>query len=356
MFYQWNLGVEYQATRSLLTRVAYAGSHATHLWSILALNPTWNSGPNKGQRIYSPVYATEQIGETNTRANSRYNSLQLSAEQRAAKGLTILANYTWSKSLDDEPYNQSSTSGGPNYVLPIYEPNFRRLDDGPSDFDHRNVSSIPYVYNLPRLGQARRAIREFTNGWQTSGIFQFRSGDPLTILSGQANNSGTGQSGGGAGSGDRAVMTGSPFGGSACPAGSICKSYLNPASFANNAVGTYGTFVKGSLVGPQYADWDVSAVKEFAFTERLNLQFRAEFFNVLNHTNFSDPANTIGTTLGQITGAADPRIGQLSLKLVFCERYANAILWMSGLGMILKSWDVTEKKTYRDGGLLYRSK
>ena len=179
--------------------------------------------------------------------NASYNSLQLSAEQRMRYGLTMLANYTWSKAIDNSPYNQSSTAiaSGNSYVLPIYEPNFKRLDHGPSDFDHRNVTSISFVYILPKVMQdAPGALRYVINGWQTSGLFQTRSGDPLTVSASSNNSSGSGQSR------DRAVfLGGNAYGGSACPATAHCKNWLNAASFSANAAGTYGNIVKGSFVG-----------------------------------------------------------------------------------------------------------
>jgi hypothetical protein len=142
----------------------------------------------------------------------------------------------------------------------------------------------------------------------------------MTIVASSSNVDGSGQNR------DRAIQTGSAYGGSACAAGTHCKSYLNPASFANPTVaGTFGTFVKGSLVGPQYADWDTSIARKFPFNERTYLQFRAEYFNVLNHTNFGDPNSTVNGTFGQITSTSpqngnytnDPRIAQFSLKLIF---------------------------------------
>jgi hypothetical protein len=101
---------------------------------------------------------------------------------------------------------------------------------------------------------------------------------------------------------------------------------LNPASFANPTVpGTFGTVQKGALVGPQYVDWDASLARKFNLNERTFLQFRAEYFNLPNHTNFGDPNSTNNSTFGQITSTTpqnaditnDPRIAQLSLKLVF---------------------------------------
>jgi hypothetical protein len=179
---------------------------------------------------------------------------------------------------------------------------------------------MSYVYVIPKfLADAPAVVRYVLNGWETSGLFRFSSGDPLTIFSSAANNSGSGQQR------DRAVQTGFAYGGTACAQGTVCKSWLNPASFTNNPVGTFGTVKKGAFVGPQYTDWDASLTKNFSFTERTYLQFRAEYFNLLNHTNFGDPGTTTNSTFGRITSTSpqnanftnDPRIAQLSLKLVF---------------------------------------
>lgn len=121
------------------------------------------------------------------------------------------------------------------------------------------------------------------------------------------------------------MLVGNPYGGNACGSTTACKSYLNPASFQKNTPGTYGNIRKGSLVGQRYTDWDVSLARNFNFTERPYLQFRAEYFNMVNHTNFGDPGTTNSASIGRITdttpqnGASPnhPRIGQLSLKLIF---------------------------------------
>jgi hypothetical protein len=171
-----------------------------------------------------------------------------------------------------------------------------------------------------------RLVRYLVNDWQASGLFQSRSGDPLTVASSSNNSSGSGQNR------DRAVLIGNPYGGSACPATAHCKSFLNPASFQNNSAPStasptpnYGSIVKGSFVGPHYTDVDMSIARSFPFTESAALQFRAEYFNLFNHTNFGDPGTTLGGSFGQITGttpqngaaANDPRIAQFSLKLLF---------------------------------------
>ncbi len=303
----WNLALEHQVTTSALLRVAYVGSHGSHLWFPLELNPVQN-----GQRVYAPVYS-QPITEVNYGGDSSYHSLQASFEQRFHHGMSILGNYTWSKALDNLPWNAAVTAigSGNSYVMPTYVPNYQRLDYGPSDFDHRNVFSLSYVWHLPQM-HGGNALRYIVNGWQTNGIFQYRSGDPLTIVSGSNNNSGTGQNR------DRAVKVGDPYGPGACAGVTTpCVGFLNPASFQVNAPGTFGDVVKGSVVGPAYADWDVSLMRHFNFTERWSAEFRAEYFNVLNHPNFADPGTTTGGSLGRITGSFDPRIGQLSLKVFF---------------------------------------
>jgi Carboxypeptidase regulatory-like domain len=329
--YSWNLAVEQQMTNNLLTRLAYVGSHSSHQWTPVELNPTLNADavsvtdPNYNRRIYNKVGCTscytQPITEANMGGNGSYHSLQASVEQHMRSGLTVLANYTWSKAIDNTPYNQSSTAiaSGNSYVLPIYEPNFKRLDRGPSDFDRRNVASISYVYAFPNMKDGPGAVRFLINNWQTSGLFQTHSGSPLTISSNSSNASGSAQTR------DRAVLVGNPYGGNACGTTTPCRSFLNPLSFQNNATGTYGNIVKGSFVGPRYTNIDMSLARNFPFGERVALQFRAEYFNLFNHTNFGDPGTTNNSSFGRITGttpqnganANDPRIAQLSLKLNF---------------------------------------
>jgi hypothetical protein len=335
--YDWNLTVEQQLSSSLSLRAAYVAEHSSHEWNPLELNPTVG-----GTRVYNQpgCAATNScypgtITAANTGGNTNYNSLQFSAEQRVRYGLTMLFNYTWSKALNNLPWNAAATSIGNNnsFVYPITAPNFKSLDYGPADFDHRNVTALSYVYAAPEFLQAAPGVvRYILNDWSTSGLFQYRSGDPLTILSGQANNSGFGQQR------DRAVKTGAAYGGAACPTSVNCRNYLSPAGFTINAPGTAGSVVKGSFVGPHYVDWDGSLARKFPIKERTSLEFRAEYFNLLNHTNLGDPATTCGNpivgstactgTFGRITSTSpqnwagtapqnDPRIAQLSLKLDF---------------------------------------
>jgi hypothetical protein len=342
--YVWNIAIEQQFTSSLASRIAYVGSHGSHNFESIDINPTFNSITNAGEGgiaanvgkrgygIQNSAYLTNQITETEMEGNTHYNSLQGSLQQRLNHGLSFFLNYTWSHATDDLPVNTGVTSAGAgnSYVLPLYEPNYKRLDHGASDFDHRNVISFAYVWTIPTLHEGPGAVKFILNGWQTTGLFQHRTGDPLTVLAG-GNNSGTSLGR------DRAVPTGiSPYGSTACAtATTACKGWVLPSAYVANTPAnptgpnsplTYGSVIKNSLVGPGYTDWDTALQRYFNFTERINLQFRAEYFNVLNHTNFGDPALTVSSpgSFGRITGTAgnngntnDPRIAQLALKLSF---------------------------------------
>ena len=124
------------------------------------------------------------------------------------------------------PWNQAATSIGNNnsYVYPITVPNFKRLDYGPADFDHRNVFATSYVYTIPKvLNDAPSVARYIVNGWSTTGLIQYRSGDPLTIFANSGNIDGSQQSR------DRAVYPGGgAYGSTTCAVGAAnCKSWLN---------------------------------------------------------------------------------------------------------------------------------
>ncbi len=196
-------------------------------------------------------------------------------------------------------------------------PNFKRLDYGPSVFDHRNNVTLSYTWIFPALKSGERVMRSIVNGWQTAGLVTVHSGDPLNVIVGSDRSlAGLGTSL------DVPVRTGNGYGGNACSYGiaatTTCVSYLDPTAFATPALDTFGNIKKDSFVGPHYIDWDASLTRSFRVYEESNLQFRAEYFNVLNHTNLADPNLTqTSASFGRIGGDISPRIAQLSMKLVF---------------------------------------
>jgi Carboxypeptidase regulatory-like domain len=316
--YNWNLTVEQQLTKSLISRIGYVAAHSSHLFLSEQLNPaTYIPGSTLGpdQRRHYPGFTN--IGEWDSSGNESYQSLQLTLQQRVTKGLSVMANYTFSKALDTLPYLTVDTtpSSGPGapYVIPIYQPNYKSLDHGPTDFDRRSVFSGSYLWAFPTLEGSSRLLRALVNGWQTTGIFQAETGAPITITAGKdVSMTGLNQ--------DRAQYSGQKaYGPGACVTSASCKNYLNPAAFALPTTGNFGNVIKGSFRGPGYFDWDAGLMRNFPLVgEAIRLEFRAEYFNLMNHTNFGAPVGAVSSAgFGSITNSSDPRIGQLSAKFVF---------------------------------------
>jgi hypothetical protein len=314
--YNWNLTLERQLRPGWLARVAYVGTHASNLVETIDLNPSQyipgsDLGPDDRRLFpgYTDIYMDGQVG------NSNYNALQLTLEKRLTHDLTILANYTYSKSMDDLPFGAGMT-GVPNgsYVSPMpwNMPGFHQNDYGTSEFDHTHVFVVSYVWNLPGLPKQSRFTRGLLGNWEWSGIVSASTGDPVGVLAG-ADQSQT------ALGADRVVDLSSNhylFG--ACQNSAPCVNWLNPNAFGLPPVGTFGNIGKNPLWGPGLFNWDMGVFKNIPITERLSLQFRAEFFNVFNHANFQDPNYALtGGGFGQIYSARDPRIGQFALKLRF---------------------------------------
>jgi len=315
LVYNFNLAIERQLKTDWLVRAAYVGTRSTHLMTTEEENPAiYTAGSalsTDARRLYLP-FGSIKLGTAS--GNSWYNSMQLSLEKRLAHGFTILANYTWSKSLDNLPVGLDAVTPMLNatHIVPNNVQDFKSLDRGPSDFDFEHSFVVSYVWQLPTLSTANRLLKGVAGGWQFSGITSARSGGPMSILAGRDQA----QSGIGA---DRAVAVNqNAYGSGACQNRAPCVDYLTPTSFAIPQLGSFGSLGKGRFRGPGVFNTDVGIFKRFAFGERTSLQLRAEFFNVLNAVNFNNPAVSVsGAGFGAILGARDPRIGQLALKLSF---------------------------------------
>jgi hypothetical protein len=313
--YNWNLTLERQLSQGWLVRAAYVGSRSNHIGETVQLNPAvYIPGSTLSidqRRLFrSSLGGISQLSES---INSLYQSAQLTVEKRLTHGLSILANYTWSKSLDDLPFGAiiGEEVGGNSSPIPWYLPGRHQFDYGPSEFDHRQRLVISYVWQLPKLAGASRLVRGVFGDWQTTGILTVQTGGPLTIVSG--NNASQTNLGG-----ERAVVAGAPYGPGACKNVAPCVDYLNAVSFQLAPIGTFGNAGKGSVRGPNQLNSDMGFFKNIPIHERWRLQFRGELFNIFNRVNFNDPTTSVSAAgFGSIRGAADPRIGQLALKLLF---------------------------------------
>jgi hypothetical protein len=250
--YNWDLLLERQVADWVL-RAAYVGSHASRLLESLELNPAvYKPGDTRSADVRRAFQPYGSISQATQDVNSGYNSLQLTAQKRLTHSLSVLANYTWSKSIDTLPYNQGITgvAAGSNSPVPWNLPGRHQYDRGPSEFDHTQRFVGSYLYVLPGLKHSNRALRMLAGGWQFNGIFTVQTGGPLTILAGKD------QSQTGIGSDRANYLGGSAYGEGACGATGTCVSYLVPSAFGLPATGTYGNVGKGLLRGPNLINWD----------------------------------------------------------------------------------------------------
>ncbi len=302
----WNLTLERQLAKDWVVRAAYAGNKGTYLASgalgFREQNPAIyipgaSTTSNTQSRRINPNFGS--VGLFSSDNNSHYESVRLNIEKRFGQSFTVLANYTWSKMIDD--FGSSGTTNPLN----------RRFDYGISNDDVPrvfNFSGLWQIPNAPIHGLADRLL----NGWELTSIASWRSGFPFSVTSGVDNSlSGVGQ--------DRADYLGGVAALDPNRAhGQLVAQYFNFSAFAKNALGTFGTSGKNILWGPGLFDTDLGLLKNFKIAERFSTQFRAEFFNVFNNVNFSQPsANLNAASIGRITAAGNPRILQFALKFLF---------------------------------------
>jgi hypothetical protein len=269
-----------------------------------------------------------------SRSHSTFHSLQASASKTSARyGLGFSANYTFSKSLDDTSSVLGSGAGGAgNVQLGVpQDPWNPAADKGPSTFDVRHILVFNVIQVLPfdRVGFLKPLGSHLTSGWQFLNISVLTSGSPFTVYSGIQ------QSGFGSGGADRPDQVGTPvfstsrtvredyFGRGAANTSFFDIPIGVPGGTGPNQ-GRLGTLGRDTFRGPGYKDFDVALIKETSFgrkgsSEAATLQFRAEFFNVLNLVNFGLPANVVrGTGFGVISKTAGTsRQLQFSLKLIY---------------------------------------
>ena len=304
----YNLTIEHQIWSDLIARAAYVGTRGRGMQSFNEENPAvYGPGAtvaNTNQRRpLAPDFAS-LIAMTSD-GLSNYNALQLTLEKRLSRQFAFVANYTFSKSLDNQSVDNQFTISNPD----PFDPNFNY---GLSDFDTTHNFSLWGLWDMPRLTGSARILRGVLGGWQLTNIWTWRSGTPFTIVSGQDRSlSGVGK--------DRADLTGSPFISQDRPTNEIIAQYFNTSAFSLNAPGTFGTAPRNLLRNPTFFNVDLSLQKSFPIAERSHIQLRGDFFNLFNNVHFNQPGATVSatTTFGSINGAGDPRIVQLALRYEF---------------------------------------
>jgi hypothetical protein len=340
---EWNLAVEQQLWRNTALRVAYVGSFGYH--GLLSIDPnsvpaqicssaggctSGGVGAARGAVAQGAEFIPVVPFRPNpslsggffwfTEGNSSYNALQVDLNHRFSGGLQFRANYTWSKNLDlNSALTGAQANNQPQMVL---NRNDLHRDWGLSALNAASQASISGRYELP-FGAGRRWGRgaggiggKLIGGWQLSSIATLLSGFPITPQLG-SNRSGDGD-------------TRNPDRPSLDPAfsGPVLlrrqTQWFNPKAFALPTPGTYGDLGRGTLTGPGLANLDLSLLKNTRLSERVELQFRSEFFNALNRANFGTPNPIVFTgtatssSAGLITSTSTmSRQIQFGLKLIF---------------------------------------
>jgi len=285
---------------NMVLRATYLGDEREHSGALYPINtPLPAPGPVQPNRPYQP-FGSINVFENGETSNTQ--QLQLAAERRFSSGLSFGIQYSWTKTLDGSLYDQS---------LPTV-PNNIRLDRGNDPMIRQQYVIANYVYQVP-FGRGRRfgssmpkVVDAVLGGWETSGIVTLASGLPFSVTF-DSSVQGWPSS--------RANIVGNP--GVAHPS---LTQWFNPAAYAVPAPFFYGNSAPNSLFGPGFSNWDTAAMKNFAVWERLNLQFRAEFFNALNHPNFANPNSdiSVASRVGTITSTTgSPRVVQFALRLEF---------------------------------------
>ena len=328
--HQWNAFVEYRLTTSMSAQVGYVGHRADHLITPTEGNQalpgvgdpaTWASKTSRRPLVgVLPLVTT--IATTTSRSGSEYDSMQASLRQRSDKGVEFLASYTLGKTRTNNRgfYGvfggtglqgvTSATEGA--YWQNTYDPD---AEWGPAFHDVRHNFIFSGTYELP-FGRGRTwgaqwspVVEAVLGGWRFGGIFQARSGLPITVIDG-LNRSQQGERGA-----ERPNCVGNPV-----PSDQSITHWLDVTAFERAALGTFGNCPVGVARAPGYANVDLVLSKRFDIHSTKYAEFRVEAFNAFNHPSFGPPGRDLNVpaTFGVITNTiSSPRVIELALKFYF---------------------------------------
>ena len=306
---QWNLEIQQQMSKSSTVSVAYVGSSAIRTPIQVPFNTAIAPAagaiqPRQPYQNMTSSTAVSTFSMIQSVGRASYESLQAKFDQRFDQGLFFITSFTWSKNINigcsdfweacsiQNPYNLN----GERAAAPL---------DVPLVFTFSPGYELPFGKGKPFLNSGGPAAWVLGN-WQVNGIFSARSGTVFTptINFDNANVGGGSQ---------RPNIQGNPYLSNWTP-----TQFFNVNAFSVANPYSFGSAGRDSLRGPGFWNLDFSVFRNFDIVERLRFQFRGEFFNIFNHTNFSNPASTLGNSnFGVISGASPPRLVQLALKMSF---------------------------------------
>jgi hypothetical protein len=336
----WNFTVEHTFGQGWLLEVGYVGTKGTKLPRFIESNPptlcstlaagdqaSCISGEQQNVNAYRPYSGCDpnnpnlcnygSLGLITGVTNSNYSSLQTSLRKRLGYGVAFLASYTYSKALDDvSSFNIAGSAptlvAGENDLA--QNPHDLEAEYGRSLFDARQRLIFSYQWQLPFWKDSHVWYQSMLGNWQLNGIFSASTGTPFTVYD-SSDPSLQGQSPEISGFvGDRPNLIGNPNNGP-----KTASEWFNTSAFQQvTQLGTFGSAGRNIVQAAGFSQWDFALLKNFQLAESTTLQFRGEFFNLLNRVNFGVPNDDISSrTFGQIQSAAPPRQIQFALKLLF---------------------------------------
>lgn len=331
---QFSLNTQVEVHQGWLLEIGYVGARGTHLQRFRSLNQALDASPdnpingvtsntlaNIGSRVPVPGIRPDSLREIESEGSSWYNGLELSLAKRLSHGLQFLVSYTFSKTLDTDGADINSTSAGNALTLGDQDSPKQRWGRASFDRTHRFVFSETWDIPSPSAGLQRALFA----GWGLAAVVTIQSGSALTISDTNANNVfGISE--------DRAQLSGTCSKNQLVKSGTVeskLNGYFNAPCFTTppiigaDGIGTsFGNSATGIVNGPGQANLDLSFLKTVMLNwpiEKSSLQFRAEFYNALNHPQFANPdTNFTSPTFGVISSTAvNARVGQLALKFAF---------------------------------------
>ncbi len=314
----WNLNVQQKFAQNASVEVGYVGSKGTKLIRLTDLNE-----PDGDGNAPNPSFGT--VDELLPGASSIYHALQAIVRIQDTHGVSGFAGYTFAKAIDDA---SDGIDFAPGVAFP-QDPSNLSAERGASSFDTRHRFTVALNYDVPAWKPAGR----FGSGWQLNWIASLQSGRPIPI----ANSS---DSSGRFYFNQRPnIVPGvSPI----LPHWTPFTGYLNPLAFIQPAFGTFGNLGRNSIYGPGYRNLDFSITKNTRITEQLGLQFRAEFFNILNHPNYAQPDHNIIPGFIDNGSPGSPQIDPNPLA------YQDGVL--QPMGLITQTPDVGQTNPGLGGG------
>ncbi len=331
--YQYSFGVQHALSERSMFSVSYVGNQNRHQNDYRETNlpdpgqfAALFANNNSDYNLRVPYLGFNSIKMSEDVQNSHYNGLQMEIHSQIRHDLNLQAAYTLSRA-----YDPATGANGVGDLNNVSDPYNHAYDYGPSGLDRLHIAFVNFIYDIPFLrDSSNKLLRSTVGGWQVSGIVTLTSGEPLNITEGGITNCAQGAN-------NPPSCTGALIGtgniSNIIPnsnnrpdvSGSVSypktvANWFNGSVFGPTVAGTWGNEPFNALRGPGRQNWNLSLFKSFLFSESRGskLEFRAEFFNAFNHTEFNNVSTTFSSgNFGAITSAHDPREIQLGLKLYF---------------------------------------